>query len=447
MSAENEKNLENQIEGVQDEEKNEVVSQKEEEEKKKTEKQKMLEERNLQDIQPVLRAILGFNKYGNTDRVRIKDEKGEYRFLKDEFIEAITKQFMLDEFEATGLNKLENNHDRQEKIRNLIWSVTTGINKDSHQFIPLTHEREFRNLNEHAFYSGVALKNMVGKYGTQTGSDVFFAHPEYIGRGELDYQREQKATADFVKKHIKTFNLLVSFARGLGDNAKLVMGDMGDMSRDSKFIGIFSNNNIEITKEGMILPANLDLKEKKDLEKIFLSNLDQTQKDSQLISENAAKEKSATLTNLSERLNKLEIAFAALTRIIKEHGLENNDSLGKAKKTENEIQNLEQRLSQTKDRKSNIQEEIADLPTGFLAIFAVGKINKLKREEKDLDGSILVLEQRILASRELLKKFNADYEEMLNIKKEFGSEYQIKEKISTLKREIDDTEKGYKKRG
>lgn len=173
---------------------------------------------------------------------------------------------------ARGIDKIKDPKESEKAMRDLAKDIATGVSGYEDVEPTQLARSNLRNLNSNERV-GLVLKNLIGKYGTLTGTTGFF---ELAGErksiqkkkeGLRDYEfsvddpeKSKEATRDLIGRHLGTLNLV----RGTALGTRMYQGNiMGGSQRfkDEEW-KVFSNGvskyDFDVFEKGPIVPRSAD---------------------------------------------------------------------------------------------------------------------------------------------------------------------------------------------
>lgn len=362
-----------------------------------------------QAINEVVSTALQKSGTGEGERkniIMLEDNKTTYN-TREEFIKKICIQFIKDEIELKGIDKIRDHSKRIDAIKFLCTNLKLGMLKENIEKIA---RDEYSNTDEKNIrLAGYALLSIIGKVGTGLGiignlEYEFLKYNDNWGYSTKGKKDELKA----LQSHYKTLNILTAYQLAYtpekGSNKRDFSERVISNSTDFKPSRITDNHdNFIINQQGCITLKGLSTSEENKIKFDFDKNLKDAKKERELIEksyENYIKFKTERLTEEKESLGEMMKKYKELERAL----------------TVNSKDILDKELSDTRIYHENIKKQFEnkknkrDNTKGILAYFI------RNRQNSEID----ILESEIIKSEENINNKTAEIEKLVNNRKEFN---------------------------
>ena len=193
-----------------------------------------LVENNL--IDQVTRETIRLSEQGS--------EADEHSQERKDFIEDVCIKFFQEEKAALSIDQIQDRDARIRALEKLAGNIkmaisgSNGSDKD-----PYRNVGHLSDEDAHQQFAGLALKNLVGKYGTGDAAlghlSMIEAYKNLGGAREREWrnmspeersQAEDQTYISQTKNHLGTLNFMRAFRAGFGADSRIVRGVMGSAS-------------------------------------------------------------------------------------------------------------------------------------------------------------------------------------------------------------------------
>lgn len=399
------------------------------------ENQKTLE----QKIQGVVNTALEIYGYSN-NMLCTKKEDGSSINHREKFIREIVQQFMEEEIESRGLNSLKDRSKKLEELTKMCISLDIGLHSEGQKLHNIDNGE---NYDTKALWTGLALKNLIGKYGTSGGSEGFWSNPDNLPtqRRNLGYNQKEEyaATGKFIKNHLNTINLLFSYDLGtinMRDQIREgILGAIKGISSERGIIYNLHNMGLKKSERGAIIPVDANSAEVKRIEEFYTKSLEQKTQESETIVRYLGAELKNNVDRKVQQVSELQNTLIEIKKMSDEMDPRSFNSV--KEKLNNEINSLDRQIQSLQQQKERKVQELQN--AGFLS-FSKGRIG---REIQQLDYDIKSNQSEKDKKDTELTNLSAKHENYSELIRKYSSEAKILNAIDELKREIDRLKAGY----
>lgn len=281
----------------------------------------------------------------------------------------VVQRFLTEEFDARGINQIEDPKEREEAMREFTQAVASGVGGGADS----RHYQEYYTMGQNEKV-GILLKNLVGKHGNMAGTEFFMK----MASGDIE-------VGDYIRRHLGTINYLRA------NSSSSALGGRFVKDRWKEFDDKMYGYGLTSAEGEAIVDPEVEQATRDEMQAEFQRQVEEIQAWEKAVKEKekAAKDKAkeqltVEITEMEEEVRRLEDRSLAhdratdkIRQLMGAYGFEDET---RAKEMFEQVSN---EVSDLESQRTKAEEELKKL-----GVFAFRKKRELRDEVARIDSQI-----------------------------------------------------------